>query len=399
MIRGILFSRQNPIQLLMSSLGVLIGIFLILFTVQGFMDFRSVLHEKNDWLHPEYLILNKKISILSSLQGIDGFSKEELEELQKISGVEKVAPFRSNLFKAAGSNMPGSSSNNRELYSELFFESLPEEMLDMEEGSFTWEEGDPVLPILIPSDYLKLYNFGYAPSQGMPQVSPKSLSTIRFRIQMDSLGQLIYKEARIVGYTQRIPSVLVPDSFLLYANTHYVAPHNTADPSRIIVEVKDPANTALLRHIEENGYESNEEQLKNSRLSNALKIISMVMAMMAGLILILSFLGFYQYSQLILYRNTYEIRTLLDLGMSPARIFKFYFKGILLLMSLISLISIVALYFIQALMSEQVGTYGLEFPSGLHFEVVLLCLLIFVLFVLIQSLGIRKGIYRLGPGK
>lgn len=397
MIRRLLLSRQKPWQLLLSSFGAFMGILLVLFTLQSYLDFKELMNDKSDWLHPEYLTINKKISVLASLGEAEGFDQKEIEDLKKLEGVEHVAPFRSNLFRASGMNMPGGASLNRELYAELFFESIPDEMLDQEKGSFSWEPGDELIPILIPADYLKLYNFGFAPSQGMPQVSPKTLSSIPFRIIMDSMGTTVKKNARIVSYSQRIQSILVPDAFLAYANANYTKADPEKKPSRLIVQVKDPSNTALLRYLDEHNYESNEEQLRNSRLSNVLKIISSILAAVAGLIIFLSFLGFFQYAQLVLYRNQYEIRTLLDLGMAPARLFGVYLKMIGFVILGIGIGSLAALIFILRMMQERMEEYGLELAGTLRVEVLLGALLIFVLFFVIQAIGLRKGIYGLMP--
>ncbi len=397
MIRRLLLSRQKPVQLLISSIGAFMGILLVLFTLQTYLDFKELMSDKSDWLHPEYLTINKKLSVLSSFGKAEGFDEEEIEALEKLSGVEHVAPFRSNLFKASGMNMPGGGSLNKELYAELFFESIPDEMLDQEKGSFSWKPGDELIPILIPADYLKLYNFGFAPSQGMPQVSPKTLSSIPFRILMDSMGTTIRKDARIVAYSQRIQSILVPDAFLAYANANYTTADPDRKPSRLIVQVKDPSNTEVLRYLDEHNYESNEEQLRNSRLSNVLKIISSILAAVAGLIIFLSFLGFFQYTQLVLYRNQYEIRTLLDLGMPPARLFGVYLKMISLVILVIGTVSLVSLFFIQGMMQERLAEYGLELTAQLRPEVLLSALIIFVLFFVIQGVGLRKGIYGMMP--
>lgn len=399
MIRKLLLSRQKPWQLLLSSLGAFLGIVLVLFTGQSYLAFHELLNDKSDWLHPEYLIINKKISLLSSFGEAEGFDDTEIENLRQLSGVENVAKFRSNLFKASGMNMPGNSAINRELYAELFFESVPDEMVDQDKGSFSWKPGDEVLPILIPADYLKLYNFGFAPSQGMPQVSPKTLSSIPFRIVMDSLGTSIYKNARIVAYSQRIQSILVPDSFLSYANTHYVSGNTHKNPSRLIVEVKDPSNPEVLRYLDEHNYESNEEQLRNSRLSNVLKAISSILALVAILIIFLSFLSFFQYTQLVLYRNQYEIQTLLDIGFAPSRLFIIYLKMVLGLILTIGSLALCSLYFIYRMMCAQLEDFGLELQEGLRYEVLLSALIIFVVFLLIQGRGLKKGIYRLMPSK
>jgi ABC-type antimicrobial peptide transport system permease subunit len=152
-----------------------------------------------------------------------------------------------------------------------------------------------------------------------------------------------------------------------------------------------------LRYLDEHNYESNEEQLRNSRLSNVLKIISSILAAVAALIIFLSFLGFFQYAQLVLYRNQYEIRTLLDLGMPPKRLFGVYLKMISVVILGIGIGSLAALFFIQDMMQGQLEGYGLELAGQLRMEVLFSALIIFVLFFVIQGMGLRKGIHGMMP--
>jgi len=397
MMRQLLFSRQKPAQLIGSSLGALLGIFFLLFTLQAYLDFNALLRDKSDLVHPEFLIINKRVSMLSSLGGPKTFSKEEKEALANLEGIVRVAPFRSNQFPAAGSTMPGMPGGGRGLAAELFFESVPDAMLDVDLEQFTWKQGDEILPILIPSDYLKLYNFGFAPSQGMPQVSPQTLSQVSFQLRFDSLGIPIYKQARIVAYTQRIPSILVPDDFLAYANQAYVRSEEIVHPSRLIIESKDPSNATLLHFLDEQGYESNEEQLKNARLSNALKMIGGLLGFVSLLILLLSFLGFFQYAELSLHRNSYEIRTLQDLGMPASQLFKKYFQALAILISSVTILALLLTWSLQSWLQKTASNYGLELNEGLHSAVLLAAMLIFVLFILVQAFGIRRGIRKLGP--
>jgi len=397
MIRQLLLSRQKPAQLITSSFGAFLGIFLLLFTLQAYLDFSALLNHRDELIHPEYLIINKRVSMLSSFGEAKTFSPEEQKDLADLQGVVRVAGFRSNLFPASGTILSGTQGANRGLAAELFFESVPNSMIDGDLEQFSWQLGDEEIPILIPSNYLKLYNFGFAPSQGMPQVSPQTLSQVRFRLRFDSMGIPIYKQARIVDYTERIPSILVPDSFLAYANAAYTNAQSSPQASRLIVEVKDPSNATLLAYLDEQGYESNEEQLKNARLSNALKLIGVLLGFISLLILLLSFLGFFQYAELTLNRNAYEIRTLLDLGMSTGQLYKPYFRVLLGMMASITCGAILLVWWLQGWLNETASDYGLLLNEGIQSVVLLAALLIFALFTLVQAFGIRRGIRNLGP--
>jgi len=142
MIRQLLLSRQKPAQLIASSLGAFLGIFFLLFTLQAYLDFSQLLTNKNELIHAEYLIINKRVSMLSSLGGARTFSSSEQKELTELDGVVRVAPFRSNQFPASGSIMAGMQGANRGLAAELFFESVPNVMIDCDLVQFNCTLGD-----------------------------------------------------------------------------------------------------------------------------------------------------------------------------------------------------------------------------------------------------------------
>lgn len=53
----------------------------------------------------------------------------------------------------------------------LFFESVPDRFLDVRSDEWGFEEGSEFVPIILPRNYLNLYNFGFASTRGLPQVS------------------------------------------------------------------------------------------------------------------------------------------------------------------------------------------------------------------------------------
>lgn len=57
----------------------------------------------------------------------------------------------------------------------LFFESVPDRFLDVDSQAWHYEPGSRDIPIVIPRNYLNLYNFGFARSQGFRR-SPRASS-------------------------------------------------------------------------------------------------------------------------------------------------------------------------------------------------------------------------------
>ena len=161
----ILWKDHSRTHLLFAFLGTLAGFVLLLSGIQFYIDIKSVLSENRDLLDPEYIVINKQVNLGQTL-GLSraGFSEEEIEEISQQDFADQVAPFLSNEFPVSGY-----TENERfpDFYTELFFEAIPDEFIDVKSEQWVWDEEEGKIPVIIPQDYLNLYNFGFAPSQGL----------------------------------------------------------------------------------------------------------------------------------------------------------------------------------------------------------------------------------------
>lgn len=57
------------------------------------------------------------------------------------------------------------------LSTEMFFESVPDEYVDVNLDKWLFDKETRVIPIIIPRNYLNLYNFGFAQSRSLPKLS------------------------------------------------------------------------------------------------------------------------------------------------------------------------------------------------------------------------------------
>ena len=48
------------------------------------------------------------------------------------------------------------------------FESIPSHWLDINPTAFKWKKGSDFIPIIVSKEFLNLWNFGFAKSQGLP---------------------------------------------------------------------------------------------------------------------------------------------------------------------------------------------------------------------------------------
>ena len=74
-----------------------------------------------------------------------------------------------------------------------------------------------------PENYLSLYNFGFAQSQGLPVLSKGLIDKFTFGLRLSGNGKEATFSSRIVGFSAKINSILVPEDFLSWQTLPMVA--------------------------------------------------------------------------------------------------------------------------------------------------------------------------------
>ena len=133
------------------------------------------------------MIINKPVVAYKS-----HFTEEELEAFRSQAFVNRLGVFTSNEFEVSA------SSNSFGFYTDLFFESVSDDFLDVDNEQWEWKKGQREIPIVISRDYVALYNFGFAPSQGLPQINPQFAKRFTIDININGNGLKRVFKGRIV---------------------------------------------------------------------------------------------------------------------------------------------------------------------------------------------------------
>ena len=120
---------------------------------------------------------------------------------------------------------------------QMFFESVPDAYIDVKSADWRFDEQSDFLPIILPRNYLNLYNFGFAQSRNLPQLSEGVLGLVNVDIHISGNGKSRSFKGNIVGFSNRLNTILVPDRFMQWANGEF-GNREVKDPSRLIVEVR-----------------------------------------------------------------------------------------------------------------------------------------------------------------
>ena len=111
------------------------------------------------------------------------------------------------------------------LSTDMFFESVPDEFVDIKLDKWHFDEETHTIPIIIPRNYLNLYNFGFAQSRSLPKLSEGLMGLIQMDIMMRGNGRVEQYKGNIVGFSNRLNTILVPQSFMNWANHLFPSPY------------------------------------------------------------------------------------------------------------------------------------------------------------------------------
>lgn len=298
-------------------LASLFGMTIVLLGLQFYRDVAPVFTEGNSFLKKNYIVATRKISTLGSLTGKSNtFSTQDMEDLRRQPFTQSVGAFTPSLFNVSAGL--GMERTGIRLSTEMFFESLPDKYMDISLDRWRFDPESHVIPIVIPRNYLNLYNFGFAQSRNLPKLSEGLMNLVQMNIRLSGNGLTEVFRGQIIGFSNRLNTILVPQTFMDWANTRY-APGKQPRPSRLIVEVNNPADPAINRYFDEKGYETEGDALDAGKATYFLRLITSVVI---GIGLLISLLAFYILMLsifLLLQKNSEKLHNLLLIGYTPTQ--------------------------------------------------------------------------------
>lgn len=324
----------------------LIGMIIMLLGAQFYNDINAVYQSEDSFMNEDYIILNKKVGTLNAITGkSNAFSEDELKEIEDQPFAEKVGLFTPSSFKVrAGFNIQGIAGFS----TDMFFEAVPDEFVDVKKEKWTFKDGDTTIPIIIPKNYLDLYNFGFAQSQNMPEVSEGVLQAISIDITiMGDESQKQYK-GNIIGFSNRLNTILAPQTFMDMANSQFGS--QQAKPvSRVILKVDNPTDERITTFIQDHDYETDADKLKASKTNFLLRILVSIVMIIGFVISLLAFFILMLSIYLLVEKNIAKLENLLLMGYSPAKVARPYQILTIVLNLLVTTLAILAVFLIRNL--------------------------------------------------
>ena len=368
----------------------LLGMLIVLLSVQFYEDIIPAFSGEDGVMKNTYVIISKRIAAVSAFSGeAQTFTDGDLRELEKQRFVRRVGAFTASQYQVYGSiSMAGMSMGT-----DMFFESVPDEFVDVQ-----WPQeaaGGGEVPIILPRSYLALYNFGFAQTKNLPKLSEGIISLIQMDVRLRGEGGREQRlKGRVVGFSTRLNTVLVPEGFMRRMNAE-LAPDAEAEPTRLIVEVDNPADDAIASYMQRCGYELEDNSLEAGRATYFLKIISGLGMAVGLLISALSFYILMLSVFLLVQKNAEKLQNLLLIGYSPARVALPYQLLTVGLNAAVVVIAFGLLIWLRGLYLERLWQMFPTLVAGRLDNAILIGVALFILITFFNNQAIRRKIRRI----
>lgn len=388
--------QLSRVQLAGFVLANFLGMCILLCGIMFYTDVIPVFTGGDSFLKEEYIVLSKPVNALRTLKGeTPTFTEAEIRQLRSQPFAKNVAPFQTARFGVTV--YIGTPDGNR-LSTEMFFEALPDEFIDADLSEWdalmadTAASGDAsALPIIMPRNYLNLYNFGYAGSQGLPPISEGIASSVGLHFLLRGTHEQMQIDGRIAGFSNRLNTILVPLSFLNRANER-LSPGRDASPSRLCLSVNNPADPSIATYLNKKHYQTEGTGADAGRTAHFLRMICIAVMAVGGVICVLAFYVLLLSIYLLLQKHAEKIRTLLLLGF-PARQVALPFQTIGMGLTLLTFaLALPASLYLRSLYVERIEEVYHSFEPTVSWFVFVVAAVLVAVLCMANAAAVRRKI-------
>lgn len=391
MLNKLLFRNQERKQLIIAVIGSFLGITFLITSIHYLIKVNEF-GEGADILGPNTIIVQKKVSNLNTLNiAKTDFSRAEIESMKKEKFVLDVKPVISNNFDVSFETADPLVPRFR---SDVFIQTVDPSFLDVKSDNWHWKEGDEFVPIILPRDFLVMLNT-FMSASGIPQVSDDLAKQIKFKFTLSNSNSngKEWVDARIIGFTNEVASILVPETFMEYGNKKF-GEETEAKITQIMISSKENGFGLVEEMVKTKHLESKSSQMIVGRLKSMVGTLILVVLGISILAVFLSGLVLIQYAQLLMSRNAYEVRTLLRIGYPAKQLVNSFFAYFLKIFGWIALLGFGMFFIFKLFLDKMFEDGGLYIDKGITITSILALVLAYAIFAIASFVNAKKGVYK-----
>ena len=389
MLNKLLFNNRDKWQFRIAILGSLLGSVFLLLSLHYLIRINQF-GKGEEILGPNTLIVQKRVSNSSSLKLTK--TDFELDEINRIKDQEFILDaqaIKSNTFDVSFETSDPLVPRFR---SDVFVQTVDEKFIDIESDKWNWKQGDSFVPIIMPRDFLIMLNT-FMSASGIPQVSEDLAKELKFKFTLIGNHKKEWVDVRIVGFSSEIPSLLVPGDFMNFSNLRF-GDSTKQKITQLMLTAKEGEFGKVESFFEERGFESRKSQVLISKLKSVISLLFVFVSSISLIAVFSASLVFFQYIQLLIANNRYEIRTLIRLGYRPNFIIMKFVKKISFVFGAITVVSIVVFSGFKFFTDQILHSSGLYVNTDFTFLSLIVSIVIFMLFVAVSFISAKSKIIK-----
>lgn len=383
-IKPLIITGNNSFSRFIGFFGLGIGVILLLISMQMFVNIQQLLQTKTPRKSGfDFISISKTIT--NENMGMDNnFTPEDLKKLEAHPGIKAISPLISNKYQVTAN-----AGNMLPFQTDMFLESMNADFLDTLPPNFKWQPGQKTVPLIFSADFLELYNV-FAPAQGLPQISPQTITSVNIFLECTGPKGRHTFIGNVVALSDRVNSILVPESFMKWSNEFFTGDTTPPSPSRVYIKTQDINNPQLISFLDKEGYHLNKETIKFGRLKSTLQNIVSALGIFGILVIIMALMLFSFYVQLMIAKSKDNLRLLITLGYSPKWLAESVAKTWLPMYFLIVLFSLIITQIGHLIFRQIPFAKMANLSPVLHWSVFLIAILLIGITILINKRLVKK---------
>jgi hypothetical protein len=381
----ILWGKQSFFQLALTMIALVVGVSLMVVTINLYLNFKELLSD-NDVFSNNYLVINKSVGYLNTF-GLSSttFDDAEIDDIKSNGLVLDAEGFKANQF-----DVELKTGEPINLRMEIYFESISKKYIDKVPSTWTWSEGEEVVPIIMSTEFYNLMSFGFTPTKkGIPQIPKSLLLNHIFELNLRGAKGEKKMKTKIVGYSDRINSLIVPQEFLNWANSN-IGSGTKSTYSRVMLEVEDASDPALTTFLENNGYVTNRDQLLSGSGKTKIKLFLSVLGLIGGFIVVLTLNTLVMNIQLLVSKAKAELKMLFSLGYRLKTLFSYMFYGFVVMQLIPLLLVFILLPIVNTAIQAGLNEFMPNFILQTSTQVLLLPFAVFALSIMVMAIFLKR---------
>lgn len=389
MLRQLLFRNQDKKQLIIAIVGSFLGITFLITSIHYLIKVNEF-GKGTEILGPNTLIVQKKVNA-GAIMGLakTDFSDSEIEKMKKERFISDVKPVISNNFDVS---FQTDDPHVPYFRSDVFIQTVDPQFLDVKSDKWKWKEGDTVVPIILPRDFIVMLNT-FMSASGIPQVSDELAKEIRFKFTIKNEERKEFIAAKIIGFTNEVASILVPQSFMEYGNKNFAL---GADKkiTQIMIAGKESEFGLVEDYLVKHGLESKNSQMVVGKLKSIVSTLIVVILGISIIAVFVSCLVLIQYLQLLMSKNAYEVRTLIRIGYPPHSIVKTFFVYFLKIFGIITLSGFAVFFIFKFFLDNILIAGGLAISSTVSLYSIIALVVAYCIFAWASYSTAKRGVMK-----